>query len=833
MFIPVPELSPDLEWMLQSGQANLPMLAEALIKEYYAPVYRLALSLLDNPQAAQQATLKAFSAALMQVYRYRSETGVDLWVYRFVLEVCRKAERWLNLKQAFKATLGWRARPTDCGISTPTSWLDAELWLAVDGLKGEERLVAVLYHAHGWKVEQIARLLKVREGVVHARLRAARLIVEKLLEEAGIQQLEQGTGGADTALSRSLHARWPKVQFSDDEFEKVFKEVARQAGMHGQARQRTIRLKEVVMTGVGIVVAVVLIYGVDRSLPQPDATQTPVIPVAVAQAETPESQEALASPFPAPTDTPKLLPMDFFYIVLPGDTLRLIAKELNVPVQELRVANRLPYRAELKPGQALYIPPDQLPTDVPSPTVVPIEPLATPLSQPYDLVSVLAKMQQFDWLHQSIWLDAQSLNLGPSGYIGSPQVHRVQTWLSQSQFLMLDGTLDGSIIDVWLRTGGGLYRANPEVNLPWFFDVTRKDMFQDSTVSDLFSLFSDFTFNRDITGGMKLEVVGADLVAGRQAIIIERQDQQDRVKVRFWVDAQTGFLLRVQRVDDADPQIVRKDIIVTSIAFNIDFPQELFDAKLPWRGGFARDYSGQPEAPGTTPLVVPGREQLPTNRSQPGFDPSKSSLIFQYPPSFREQDPEALVEVLADNIYLGNIRFGNPWTMICGRSPDGNRVAFVSQPFLSPNQDAFLDWFNLSDNRKGQMSLGGLYITGFAFAPDSRRLALFGYDGQFAEGGVGVLDTETAKYNQLIWLLNARSLVWSPDGQSLALIGTENSLSGEETIVLNVSRGEVIYRGPAANDQQPVGSDAPIYNWGVQFPTKMGGLEACTAAPVK
>ena len=136
----------------------------------------------------------------------------------------------------------------------------------------------------------------------------------------------------------------------------------------------------------------------------------------------------------------------------------------------LRIANRLPYGAMLKPGQALYVPPNQPPTDVPSPTVVPTGPLPTPLSQPYDLVSVLAKMQQFDWLHQSIWLDAQSLNLGPPGYIGSPQVRRIQTWLSQSQFLMLDGTLDGTINDVWLRTGGGLYRANPEVNLPWFFE---------------------------------------------------------------------------------------------------------------------------------------------------------------------------------------------------------------------------------------------------------------------------------------------------------------------------------------------------------------------------
>ena len=398
---------------------------------------------------------------------------------------------------------------------------------------------------------------------------------------------------------------------------------------------------------------------------------------------------------------------------------------------------------------------------------------------------------------------------------------------------MLDGTLDGTINDVWLRTGGGTYRANPEANIPWFFDVTRKDMVQDSTVSDLFSLFSDFTFNRDITKEVNLEVVGGDLVAGRQAVKLERLDQQDRVIVRFWVDAQTGFLLRVQRMDDGDPQVVRKDIMVTSIAFNVNFPQELFNAKLPWRGGFARDYSGQPENPGTTPLVVPGREQLATNRSQPGFDPSKSSLIFQYPSSFREQDPQALVEVLADKQYLGNIMFGNPWTMICGRSPDGNKIAFVSEPFLSPDQDAFLNWFSLSDKSKGQMTLGGLYVTNFAFAPDNRRLAFFGYDGQFAEGGVYILDTETGKYTQLLWLQNARSLAWFPDDQFLALIGTENSLSGEETIVMWANTGEVFFRKPAPNDQQAAGANASKYNWGMQFPTKMGGLEACAAAPAK
>jgi DNA-directed RNA polymerase specialized sigma24 family protein len=839
MEIPIPELSNDLEWMLQSGQASIQMLAEALLNEYYAPVYRLALSMLNDPEVARQATLEVFSNALMQVYRYRSEVGVDFWVYRFALEVFRRAGLQMKLHQLVKSPFSLKSLTSDVRNPTHTAPIDSQLWRAVDRMRGNLRLVTLLHYILGWQVEPIARLLKIREGAVHADLRTARLAIIMALDKNPVQGRMLGAEISEEDITRSLQSRWPEIRFSEQEFEQALSDLGQQAAKRGRARRQTNRLKEVALTIVGIVVAVVLIYGVDRSLPDANVTQTPPVAVAVAQAATPEPSKVQPTPFKISTITPTFPPKDYFYIVQPGDSLRLISRQLDIPAVILRKVNRIPPLGKIEPGQALYIPPNwlsndvTLPEDIPSPTVVPTEPVSNPLTSPYKLGLVLAKMQGFDWLHRTVWLDAQSLDLGPAGYIGPPKVRRIQTWLGQNQFLMIAGTLDGNLQDVWLRTNGHLYRANLQGNLPWFFEGARSDMFQNPTVRDLFTLLSDITLNSNSSGGLFLGLAGNDQVAGRQAVIVERKDQQGQVRSRFWVDVQTGFILRVQWMDDKDPQIVRNDIVVTSIAFDVNFPQELFNSQLPWRGGFALDSTGNPENPGMAELAVPGRDRFSNRNLSPVSNYANSSLTFQYPPNFAENDPHALVQVSANKVYIGDVNFGNPWTMICQRSSDGNKIAFVSQPTLSPDQDAFLNWFNLSNKGKGLISLIGIYVTDFAFAPDSQRLAFFGYDGQFSEGAVYILDTETGKYNQLMWLHNARSLAWSPDGEDLAFVGKEQPFSNEETIVMNAITGEVIYRGPAATDNQLVASDAPINQWGSQFPVKMGGLEACSSASVK
>ncbi len=44
-----PELASDLDWMLQSGQVNQDVLAEALIDAWFDPIFRLSRAFLKIP----------------------------------------------------------------------------------------------------------------------------------------------------------------------------------------------------------------------------------------------------------------------------------------------------------------------------------------------------------------------------------------------------------------------------------------------------------------------------------------------------------------------------------------------------------------------------------------------------------------------------------------------------------------------------------------------------------------------------------------------------------------------------------------------------------------
>jgi len=55
-----PELSSDIEWMIQSGQVTNELIVETLVNQYYSSVYLLAISLLDDRSAALAVTRDTF-----------------------------------------------------------------------------------------------------------------------------------------------------------------------------------------------------------------------------------------------------------------------------------------------------------------------------------------------------------------------------------------------------------------------------------------------------------------------------------------------------------------------------------------------------------------------------------------------------------------------------------------------------------------------------------------------------------------------------------------------------------------------------------------------------
>ena len=131
-------MSLNLEQLLQRSQSDDPAVIEALVYQYHPFIYRLALSILDDPDEAEDATQDAFISATTNLGRYRGESSLKTWLYAIALNTCRGHLRKRKARQTMRKT--WHtiqslvSRPPTPEESTMQTEADVQLWTAVDTL---------------------------------------------------------------------------------------------------------------------------------------------------------------------------------------------------------------------------------------------------------------------------------------------------------------------------------------------------------------------------------------------------------------------------------------------------------------------------------------------------------------------------------------------------------------------------------------------------------------------------------------------------------------------------------------------------------------------------
>ena len=183
-------MSLNLEQLLQRSRSGDPVVIEALVQQYYTAIYRLALSMLNDPDEAQDATQEAFIAASLNLHRYRGESRLKTWLYAIALNTCRGHLRKRKARQTMRKT--WQglqsllSAPTTPEESAMRTETDAHLWDAIDALDEKHRLPVILRYAHSLTVPEIAHTLKLNEGTVHSRLHYARRKLQGYLVQADV-----------------------------------------------------------------------------------------------------------------------------------------------------------------------------------------------------------------------------------------------------------------------------------------------------------------------------------------------------------------------------------------------------------------------------------------------------------------------------------------------------------------------------------------------------------------------------------------------------------------------------------------------------------------------
>lgn len=179
----------ELTRLISASRAGDLASVETLVQAHQDLVYRLAISILDDPAEADEAAQDALVTVIQRLDTFRGEASFTTWLYAITLNICtgrlrkrRSRERLTQVLQSLFHTGG------DDRASMPPEQIvmqrerDAALWQAIQALNDPLREVIVLRHFHDLKLSDIAQIAGVTERTIQNRLRAAQEQIRTVLQ---------------------------------------------------------------------------------------------------------------------------------------------------------------------------------------------------------------------------------------------------------------------------------------------------------------------------------------------------------------------------------------------------------------------------------------------------------------------------------------------------------------------------------------------------------------------------------------------------------------------------------------------------------------------------
>lgn len=141
-------------------------------------LYRIAKSILKSDADCADAMQEAIIRAWRRLHTLKEPSHFNHWLIRILLRECYR----LALRRQKLPFLQVQDRP-----DKQTDWdLRWTLHQAMDGLRAKERIVLELYYTQGYKVKEIADILRVPKGTVLSRMHRGRAHLREALKEVEI-----------------------------------------------------------------------------------------------------------------------------------------------------------------------------------------------------------------------------------------------------------------------------------------------------------------------------------------------------------------------------------------------------------------------------------------------------------------------------------------------------------------------------------------------------------------------------------------------------------------------------------------------------------------------
>lgn len=165
----------DSQWLAKCREGDV-LAIERLVQAHQVDVYRLALSILDDPDEADDATQEVFISVLRGLDSFRADSSFKTWLFSITINICRSRVQ----RNKSRARLGqvlqslFRGEQTHPESEAIKNEADSKLWQAVHTLGEKHRIPIILRYYHELSVAEIAEILGIPVGTVHSRLNHAR-----------------------------------------------------------------------------------------------------------------------------------------------------------------------------------------------------------------------------------------------------------------------------------------------------------------------------------------------------------------------------------------------------------------------------------------------------------------------------------------------------------------------------------------------------------------------------------------------------------------------------------------------------------------------------------
>jgi RNA polymerase sigma-70 factor, ECF subfamily len=137
----------------------------AVYELHYQTVYRAVRGITLDPDLAEDITQEAFVKAYRSRGRYRPAGRLEAWLCTIAVREALTRVRWMAVQRRLVHLAGLRQKEPP-----PPPGLADLVEEALSALSPRTRAAVLLYHHHGYRYREIARILGVPEGTVASRL---------------------------------------------------------------------------------------------------------------------------------------------------------------------------------------------------------------------------------------------------------------------------------------------------------------------------------------------------------------------------------------------------------------------------------------------------------------------------------------------------------------------------------------------------------------------------------------------------------------------------------------------------------------------------------------